>query len=460
MTRVILCIGIFFSISFFAHGQMDSLLIESFQTAVDEYLSSSNAIGISTAVIAGEENWRYASGKNSSTSDLDINSEFAIGSVSKTITSAVVLQMKEEEKLELDDKINMYIQDFENVHPDVTIKNLLNHTSGIYNYTNHPNFINDVIDKAEEILEEEYIMENFVLPPNFMPGVSWEYSNSNYILLGMIIESIAGQPSYLEARERFSFDLNYPSIKMPPFESDLSDIAHLWLDVTGLGLPQIDMQEDGFSLNALFSAAGAAGAYVGTPIDIAHWAEDLYSGSLLQESTMTELLAVEWPSQNYGLGVAIVPLQCGQTVQGHSGNIIYSSITMYDQENEVAISIHCNDGDNPGVVGPLGFELMCIYDEYLQTVSTIDTKEANDVRIYPNPSITDWTLEYEVTQVANVDISIINEMGKVLENIRFRAQSPGLHQIKLDNSYPDGFYFVHITIGDQQINRKLILNNK
>lgn len=128
----------------------------------------------------------------------DENSIFQLGSITKQFTSAIVLKLQEEKKLNVSDKLSKYFPGYPK-GDSITIEQLLTHTSGIYNYTNNGAFMANEVTKPAT---REKIMALFKDKPlDFSPGTGWNYSNSGYCLLGYIIEDVTKQPYYAVVRK-------------------------------------------------------------------------------------------------------------------------------------------------------------------------------------------------------------------------------------------------------------------
>jgi D-alanyl-D-alanine carboxypeptidase len=338
----------------------------------------------------------------------------------------------------------------------------LNHTSGIYNYTNHPNFFNDVLSNPEQIMLPEELLANYVLSLDFVAGTDFTYSNTNYILLGMIIEEITGQAYYEEARERFDFDTNYPSLALPPFETSTDDLAHLWADLDGFGVA--DIQASGTSLNNLFSGAGPAGAYVATPKDLSQWVRDLYTGEILQPSTMAELLTPSAFNENYGLGVEFISGGaivsgigfCSTDVVGHSGGIFYTTFTYYDEENDLSITAQTNDAVTEANMRQLVFDMFCINNSFVMSIDEELSKES--LAVFPNPFIDHLVISYELSSRENVSLALMDYTGKEIIKIDQSRKSAGAHQEEFTMDLPSGLYLLKLVIDDQITYKKIIKN--
>jgi CubicO group peptidase (beta-lactamase class C family) len=170
---------------------------DSLAQKLDEYLVSANNFykfnGSALIAENGKIIFQKSYGvKNVATHSLnDSNSIFQIGSVTKQFTAAVILKLQEEGKLSVQDKLSKYFSEFKYAD-EITLENLLTHTSGIYNYTN------DIDDNDSAIVcnpvNKQLLLDIvFKKPLDFKPGTQFAYDNSGYYLLGLIIEKVTGK---------------------------------------------------------------------------------------------------------------------------------------------------------------------------------------------------------------------------------------------------------------------------
>jgi len=124
-----------------------------------------------------------------------------MGSLTKQFTAAIVLQLVNEQKLSLDDRLDKFLPGYPAPGGAATVRQLLNHTSGIQSYTSIPGWM-VAANTGRAFTTEQLIAEFRDKPAEFQPGARWNYDNSGYVLLGAIIERVTGQPWYrvLEAR--------------------------------------------------------------------------------------------------------------------------------------------------------------------------------------------------------------------------------------------------------------------
>jgi CubicO group peptidase (beta-lactamase class C family) len=175
------------------------------EAAIAQVVARPETAGLSVAVARGD---RIIFERGAGFADIDSKrpadaaTEFRIGSVTKQFTAAAIMKLVEQGKLALDDPLAKYVSDFDTGGRTVTIRQMLNHASGIPNYTN-PDFIK--IAGKPDLTREDVLKLVSGKPFDFEPGTGWRYSNTNYFLLGLIVEKLSGQ-SYAAFLQREFFD--------------------------------------------------------------------------------------------------------------------------------------------------------------------------------------------------------------------------------------------------------------
>src|SRR5690349_8340702 len=354
--------------------KLDSML----SRTLDSMHTILNNKGMGAAVqIPSGAIWAGGAGVSSENPLVPINADhiFGIGSISKTITAATILQLADEGVLSLGDSLHEWLDTFAFVNPNITIRQLLRHQSGIYNYTANADFFPLLNAYPDSIWTLENIVKTFVKAPLFQPGASWSYCNTNYALLGLIIKEATGNPYYLESRDRFVEPLGLSSVVLPPYEAFPPNIAHAWLDLNGDNI--VDDADVFFSnWNAWYSTAGPAGAYFSTPSDMVRWMRTYMSGTLLSPAMMAELkTTVTTPmpgGTKYGLGIMERNIQ-GQKGYGHGGDAAYSASVWYFPNKDVSISVLNNDGQKSSTtLIPTVAALLKTYLDFEQQVTDRD----------------------------------------------------------------------------------------
>ncbi|HEX8525367.1 serine hydrolase domain-containing protein, partial [Allosphingosinicella sp.] len=139
-------------------------------------------------------------------------SVFRLGSITKQFTAAVILQLVQEGRISLDDAISRFFPDYPQPGASATVRQLLNHTSGIQSYTAIPGWMTEA-NTSRAYSTAEMIALFRDLPAPTPPGREWAYNNSGYVLLGAIIESATGKPWYRAIEERITRPLGLRSIR-------------------------------------------------------------------------------------------------------------------------------------------------------------------------------------------------------------------------------------------------------
>jgi D-alanyl-D-alanine carboxypeptidase len=204
-----------------------------------------------------------------------------VGSVTKQFTAAALLLLAERGKLSTDDKLSKYYPDFPRAG-DITLEQMLHHTSGIHSYTDDPSFTNEgmVHRTTDEMVE---FIAKLPKTQDFEPGTDWSYSNSAYFILGGVIEKVSGE----KLAKVFNTDFFAP-IGMT--HSALDDEAEI---VTGRARGYSGTGPGQFT-NAPFismSIPGAAGSIRSTATDLAKWNVALYGGKVLKPASLAAMLA-------------------------------------------------------------------------------------------------------------------------------------------------------------------------
>ena len=251
------------------------------------------------------------------------------GSITKTFVATTVLQLVAERRVRLDAPIGRYLP---GVAPGVTVRMLLNHTSGIGNYTEV------VLATAELIVEHadtvfrprELARIGLDLPPTGAPGERYSYSNTNYVLLGLMIERLTGRSVEAEVARRILRPLGLRDTYFQGAEERLRG-PHM-----GAYAPWEDGLYDFSAYNGTW--AWAAGALVSTPSDLDRFYRALLFGRLLRPAQLAEMkrTVVQIPeapdAAGYGLGLYFIELPCGR-VWGHDGATIGHTMISWHRED-------------------------------------------------------------------------------------------------------------------------------
>jgi len=265
-----------------------------------------------------------------------------VGSVTKTFVATVVLQLVAEHRLALGDTVSRWLPGLVPNGGNITIEELLQHTSGIYSYTNDPGFLQALLADPTRVWRPTELVRIAVAhPPVFPPGTSFAYSNTDYVLLAMIIQAATGHPVGQELQARIFQPLGLRDTYFPYANPHLrKPYAHGY----ALGQPGATGPADTTVMSP--SWAGAAGAIVSTAADIARFYTALLTGKLLPAAQLQQMMTTTPTGQgdNYGLGIDSVPLPCG-TVWGHTGDFFgYTSnpFTTTDGSSQAVVLVNAD----------------------------------------------------------------------------------------------------------------------
>lgn len=306
---------------------------------------------------------------------MSLDDAFRIGSNTKTMTSTVILQLVEEGLLALDDPISDFRPDVPGGE-DITIAQLSEMRSGLYSYSFDPGF-NAALDRDPQKAwtPDELLSIAFAHPANFAPGAQYDYSNTNIVLLGLVIEELTGMSASDAFRQRIFEPLGMTHTLLPePSDSSIpSPHAQGYqfgtnaetIDSYAVPAARLPAALEGTlapldQTDANPSWAWTAGGAISTPDDLAVYVKALVGGGLLDAETQKLRLASVQPTVagqpdgvGYGLGIA----QFAPGILGHDGQLPgYSSFMVYNANTQDTIIVAANlsaspvDGETAAVV--------------------------------------------------------------------------------------------------------------
>jgi len=263
------------------------------QQALDE-LADAGAAGVQLQVNDALGAWTGTAGVASIEHGgaVPVGGRFRAGSITKMFVATVVLQLVDESRVALDDPISQYLPRF-GIDQRITVRMLLQHTSGIFSYTGEPN-PDGTVDPGIPVTGQEFVdtrfdthppaeLVEFALrkPARFEPGTRWSYSNTNYQLLRLLIEKLTHTPYAVQVRHRILWPLGLHETLLPGTATGVpGPHAHGYLTYPYAGT---EKTVDVTRLNP--SPAGAAGEIVSTTTDLDHFLTALLGGELLPVAT-------------------------------------------------------------------------------------------------------------------------------------------------------------------------------
>ena len=443
------------SISFFCfsptHAQVSNDLAFKLQNKLDVLRTALFTKGLGAAIRTPDGTiWAGGAGVSSLTPVDSINAEhrFPMGSISKTLLSASMLQLQEAGQLDLEDSLHQYLPTYPNVDPNITLRQLLQHVSGVHNYSNG-SFIPTIIANPTQTWTVPELVNTFVSTPNFVPGAQYSYSNTGYILLSEVVNQVTGQPFYEVIRDSIIAPLDLFSFFHPYYEPWEEPFAHLWTDIF-TGNQVVDEHATVKNWNALWTSAGAAGAWVGTPSDIAEWIYQLHTSDLLSSASLSDMR--DWTSQSnfgYGLGAQKSTFQ-GEEGWGHTGGIFYVSYAFYFPGPDISLVVQTNDENNGGDVATVFNALLSLYLNYDPTSSTTAQNDLPTIEVFPNPA-TDYVIIQGPDNAVFQSATLHNQLGQ-------RMDAAGLtgNRMSLAGLEP-GLYLLRVVIENREITKKILV---
>lgn len=252
-----------------------------------------------------------------------MDGEVRIGSNTKTFVAVVVMQLVQEGKVGLDEPIETYLPGLikgEGIDGSkITVRQLLQHTSGLPEYTDTTPGSGDIFQIKDHYIPPRDLLDTALgKPAAFEPGTQWAYTNTNYVVLGMLVERVSQRPVGEQIDERIVKKLGLSHTYFPAQGEEKIRGTH----PQGYHLSAGGKLEDITEMDSAW--AWAAGAMVSTPSELNTFFQAVFDGRLLSQSSIEEMKkGVDMGSGGrvYGLGLVGTPLSCGGTSWGHGGTI-------------------------------------------------------------------------------------------------------------------------------------------
>ncbi|GIG20007.1 hypothetical protein Cch01nite_07310 [Cellulomonas chitinilytica] len=289
---------------------------------------AAGATGVIVRVDDGRRVTRFAvgAGRLSPWRPLSPDDEFRVGSNTKMFVATVVLQLVAEGRLSLDDSVERWLPGVVPGGAGITLRMLLDHTGGVFDYAQDEDLLAIVFAEAERV-EHTFTPADLVgyataHPPTFAPGTGWAYSNTDYVLLGMVLERATGQTVGDLVDRRIARPLHLRHTYLQTSEAFRGRYAHGYVTPadTGDGYLDLSGRDDA-------TWAGAAGAMVSTVDELARFTTALQAGWLLPPALLAQMRTTVSastgqvvPDASYGLGLMSFTTPCG-TFWGHYGSI-------------------------------------------------------------------------------------------------------------------------------------------
>jgi CubicO group peptidase (beta-lactamase class C family) len=425
----------------------DTSIANPLQRSLDSLRIRYDVKGISAAAyIPGKGIWKGVTGISHQAVAIDNSMLLSIGSITKTFVAAEIFKLVEAGQLSLNDNVGSLLPSIANVDPSINVRQLLNHTSGMGDYLNG-NWEQAMFTDLTKIWYYPDALADFCNPPTSAPGGPWNYANSNYSLLGMIIEAKKGDSLHRVLRQDFLQPLQLDHTHMEVFEHYTNTIPHNWVSPT----LSPSMAVDSFTTphQALWSSVEPAGGYFSDASDMAIWAHELYSGNVISSSSLNDMLTFTSVAggyfNGYGLGAMRFTAN-GRTYYGHGGNYYgYASCMLYYPQSGISVAVLINQDCIAT------YEARSLMNNLINRITTgvSDTKEQVSFSVYPNPASN--LLNVELPPSINPShITVTDLLGRELIHIMSRPDGTLIDLRDISS----GNYFVTVSNNNGKITKR------
>jgi D-alanyl-D-alanine carboxypeptidase len=322
------------------------------QLALERWAVDVGHYGVSASVVfADGRRWSGAAGRAGS-ERLRPDHLIQIGSITKTMTAAVILQLVDDGVLRLDDPVGRWLDPLPNVDPAITVRQLLNHTAGVANYTGTTGLAAALASDGMHVFTPVELLA-FVGAPLSAPGDETFYTNTSFLLLGQIAERAAERSIVELYRARLWAPLGLTDVFLPGYEEPPDPVA-MALTAAGLVNP--------LQRTAALSVGHSAFGLLATASAVAAWGHVLFQGTVVSAESQSAMRTLVPAAGNIpgetgaGLGIRSYAFH-GRTQYGHSGAAIFgNSLLLHDPETRTTVVVLMNQG-GPGadhfVLAPL-----------------------------------------------------------------------------------------------------------
>jgi D-alanyl-D-alanine carboxypeptidase len=379
----------------------DPVLAGELQNKIDSFRTANNLKGISASVIyPGMGTWKGVTGISHTGTTITSDMLFGIASNTKLFTGVLLLKLAENNIIQLDDSLHEYLPIFNNIDSNITVRQLLNHTTGLDDVTSVPGYPDSMLTNPNRIFTASELL-TWAGPPSFPAGTGWEYCNTNYLLAGMIAESATGKSYSQLLRDSILTPLQLDSTFLDVYETILYPAAHPW---------QSGADNNSIPRTSVNSAAWSAGAMYSTSEEMAQWYNALMNNQVLNSYSFNELTTFVG-SGNYGMGISQTTVN-GRTVWTHGGAIWggYNSSMMYDTTTGIIICVLINQF--PAQAYQVSIQLLStlINNPVRITENTIAEKL---ITVYPNP--TNGLVQIEIPNLTIQGIKVYDLQGQLVK---------------------------------------------
>lgn len=319
-----------------SYSQFNATWGNRFQTVLDSVVTANNIKGASAGVLTPTQGmWQGVSGESTAGVPVTADMRFGVASNTKLFIAVLTMKLQELGILSLDDELHQWLPTYPNIDSTITIRQLLSHQTGVRDYLGIAWYDSLWTDTARVWTDAELL--NMIGAPYFSAGENYDYSNSNYLLLGMVINAATGS-TWVDQLHTYILDpLTLDSTFVGGFEASPGLIANEWHDDT--------TEISNSPMTAEYTSVSAAGAILSTSSEMLQWYDALFNGFIISDSSLQEILNCDAGSF-YGLGIQQWSYYGFDYNAGfHTGAMLgYISVIYHDIKSHTTICILTNGG--------------------------------------------------------------------------------------------------------------------
>ncbi len=301
----------------------------------------------------------------------------------------------------------------------------------------------------------------FVGPPNFKPGTSYRYSNTNFVLAGLIAERVGEAKLGEQIHSNFIDPLKLTHTFFGGDDSITMTFAHNWspFDSTDPAVDYYDIDK-----TAQLTGSWGAGNMVSTTGDLTRWVNLLYTGQIVSKSALAQMMSVHyWTNYGiyYGLGTQRAP-DGTKFLYGHGGSLIgFKSAMWTNPKDSVSIALYMNSDAIYKDAAANDYVVDVLNEIYRITQGVTDEGNASvpiSVTVFPNPSSDHATFYFRTNRENAARLTVFDELGRPMITLLDQILSPGIHSASCDVShFRSGTYFYRLQSGSEVVTGKIFI---
>lgn len=446
-----------------AQSGVPPVLSDLLQQKLDQLVDLYDVPGISAALILPDgSQWNGAAGLSHiyDGTPMDTTLLFEQASVTKLYVGTTIMQLVRDGLVSLDDSLGTYLPPLPNVPGSIKVRSLLGHRSGIYDFLANPTAPNTWFNNPGVIWTPAEVITTYLLPPVFAEGTTFQYSNTNFLLLGMIVEAVTGQSLAAELHTRFFTPYGLDQTFLPHIDTINGPLVSAWTSFTQANTYDTDAA---IIFNpASYSMAWAAGALVAKPAEVARFVRLVFEGTLLPDSlltTMQQVTPVTGTNGNTGFGLACMRFSYnGRVYYGHAGDINgYTALAIHRRQDSVSLAVSINRNNAPR--GPIAAALLQIVNAWLAS-SAAPSPSANalTISVLPNPALDRVAVEGTLSRTGDVQIEWIDPDGRIARTTCHTGLPAGAFSLSCEVAgLVPGLYLCRVRAGDRVTARRVVI---